>query len=814
MVRIAFKSVSKKIFLSFFLLILLGLAAFLYSYLGVLNISETLSNGPASTYKLTLINQTLVKIYESESNARLYSATDDPEYLAAYQQQNQQIDSSLQVLRRISYSSEQQLQLVNILVLQAQKSSLIKELIELKKTKISPSDYSVLFKNRPESLEVEMTQKVYSSANLTAATASPAKKRSFFERLKAVFKDDETHVSAQSNIGLQRKIDSATFNQKRRDNNFADVKRQIATLRAKESKLANELAEQEVDLLKKDKLLTDRMLFQITKLSHEEININKKQLERFEAASKEYSGRFLLLGLSSVFVVLIFIFLIARDIRANSKMQVQLEESNEKIQELLKVKERFLANMSHEIRTPLSAIVGFSELLLKKKKYSEEETSAINSSAKHLHSIVNEILDYSKVESNNVQLDNTIFNLGELVREVSSEMLIKANEKGIRLKNSVGDIPASVCMDRLRLKQVMLNLMSNAIKFTDKGDVAINAYRKEGQLYIEVVDTGIGIPEHAQKKIFDEFTQADGTVARKFGGTGLGLSISRKLVVLMGGGMELYSKENVGSTFTISFNIDDIVSDNQVVDMCSKQEQLVKPHKVLFIDDDDFVRLLIRKLLESNDIKYDEAESGSVGVEKSRLGVYDLIITDLHMPGMSGIDTVKVIREFNPSAKILFLSADFSQSMVAEMKSIGASGILQKPFSENELLTAISGIMKEGRCVDGNASEKHFDVSKVIAFVGDDKTELGLIVSTFITSADEAIGFIVSSKAKSDGIAVADKAHKLLTGFRQFGISKGVELLRKIEKCREGERLSAVQKDIEKLDALWKEVREQLSKYA
>lgn len=808
MVKIPFKSIRQKVFISFFVLMALGISAFFYSYLGVLNISEILGNAPASTHKLTLINQTLVKIYESESNARLYSATGDPSYLAYYEGQNQQISSNLKELRNISYNAEQQLQLVNILVLQAQKNKVITDLINLKKSKITREDYAILFKSRPDSVEIEMKQKVYSSSNASAATEAPARKRSFLERLKALFKDEKPAVSMQSNLGIQRKIDSASFKQKRKDSSISDLRKSINDMQRREVTLAKLMNDKEIELMKKDKILTDRMLFQMTKLNNEEIKINQKQLSQFDKDAEEYTNRIFFLGFSFLFIILIFLYSIFRDIKKSTQMQKQLEDSNIKIQDLLKVKERFLANMSHEIRTPLSAIIGFSDLLLKRQKYSEEDTLAINTSAKHLHAIVNEILDYSKVESNNVEFELTSFFLEGFLKEIAAEMSVKAKEKSIHLRLDISTSLRSIKLDRLRLKQVLLNLVSNAIKFTHEGEVVVSAKERNGHLLLEVADTGIGIPETALTKIFDEFTQADGSVARQFGGTGLGLSISRKLVQQMGGNISVTSTENVGSTFTVEFPIETIKGE----EILPTNRPISIPKlasKVLFIDDDNFVRLLIGKILAVNSIEFDEASSGIEGIQKSQKENYALIITDLHMPGMSGIDAVKAIRKNNPSAKILFLSADMSHSMIQEMKEVGANGILQKPFSEVEILTAISNIMK----VKDSAEEPQgplCDISKVTDFVGDSKEDLMLIVATFVASTDESIEYIIQHNRDGNEKDVADRAHKLLTGFRQFGIAKGVEYLREIEKCRNGVLLKDVQQEIAALQTLWINVKRYL----
>lgn len=809
MVYFPTKSIGRKVFISFFVLMALGIIAFFYSYLGVVRLSNTLSNAPASTQKLTLINQTLVKIYESETNAKLYAASGDASYLRIYVEQNNEIDSNLQVLRNISIDAEQQILLGNILIIQNQKGKVISDIIAFNQKKGKRGDYGSIFKSKSDSSEVELKHKIYSTIGSNPPKEQVVvRKRTFFQRFKALFKDDETPV-VTTHLGMQKKVDSITVQQTKKDNSLVKLRSKLASMQKQDNINAKLFKQQEIDLLKKDKLLTDRMLYHITMMSKQEIRINSQQLAQFDGAARSYMQKLILLGISAFVVIVFFLFLIFRDIRLSARMQKQLEESNDKIQDLLKVKERFLANMSHEIRTPLSAIMGFSDFLLNKKKYSEEEVMAINSSAKHLHSIVNEILDYSKVESNAVELELTYFSLDTFLNEIITEMSIKAKEKGVGLVLNLAGLPQKVKLDRLRLKQVMLNLISNAIKFTYNGEVVVNVYAQDEKLRIDVVDTGIGIPLSAQEKIFEEFTQADGSVARKFGGTGLGLSISRKLVILMGGNLMLKSEEGVGSRFTVEFPLERILSKEADADKQTASPQPISS-KVLFIDDDGYVRLLVGKIFAANGISFDIAESGAKGVEMCRMGIYGLVVTDLHMPGMSGIEVVKAIKENNPLAKVLFLSADVSSTMINEMMAIGANGILQKPFTEVEILTAISNIMQVPE-VDVRDDKKPLcNLSKVTAFIGDDREELKQIVDAFVLSADESIAFIASNNRIGNEVPVADKAHKLLTGFRQFEITEGVEYLREIEKCRHGKLLSEVQSEIEELQKLWVDVKNYL----
>ena len=809
MVSFPTQSIRRKVFISFFVLMVFGIVAFFYSYLGVVRLSNTLRDAPASAQKLIIINQTLVKIYESETDAKLYAASGDDSFLKSYVEQNSYIDSSLQVLRNISIDAEQQVLLGNILIIQRQKSKVINDIIALKHKKTNKGDYKSIFRSKSDSSEVELKHRIYSTLGSNAPSEPVVvRKRTFFQRLKALFKEDETPI-IMSHLGAQKKVDSITVKQKKTDNSIVQLQSKLAMLQERDKINEKLFKQQEIALLKKDKLLTDRMLCHITMMSKEEIRINREQLAKFESTTNSYMHKLILMGFSAFFVIVVFLILIFRDIRLSSRMQKQLEESNEKIQELLKVKERFLANMSHEIRTPLSAIMGFSDFLLSKKTYSEEEIMAINSSAKHLHSIVNEILDYSKVESNAVELEFSQFPLEAFFNEIITEMSIKAKEKGISLVLNLGVVPSMVKLDRLRLKQVMLNLISNAIKFTEQGEVVVNVYVQEEELRIDVVDTGIGIPMSAQEKIFEEFTQADGSVARKFGGTGLGLSISRKLVVLMGGNLLLKSEEGVGSTFIVEFPLANILSEGASMLSQDISSQPISS-RVLFIDDDSYVRLLVSKIFAANGISFDIADNGAKGVEMCRKGVYGLVVTDLHMPGMSGIEAVKAIKEYNPLAKVLFLSADVSASMTNEMMAIGANGILQKPFTEGEILTAISNIMQVPR-VDVREDRRPLcNISKVTAFIGNDRAELKQIIDAFVLSAEESIAFIASNNRIGNEVPVADRAHKLLTGFRQFEITRGVEYLREIEKCRHGRLLSEVQREIEELQKLWVDVKKYL----
>jgi CheY-like chemotaxis protein len=367
-----------------------------------------------------------------------------------------------------------------------------------------------------------------------------------------------------------------------------------------------------------------------------------------------------------------------------------------------------MANISHELRTPMNGIIGFSDLLLTStlQDTQREYVQHVSKSAYSLLSIINDILDFSKIEAGKFFLERSAFDINDLIGDAVDIVSIKAHEKGLELIfDGPPDIPTQVWGDPLRIRQILINLLGNAVKFTDRGEVSITLRQpaavidRDGRHFlpfsIAVKDTGIGIPPEKLGRIFESFTQADSTTTRKYGGTGLGLTISKSLAEMMNGGLSVQSEPGNGSTFTLQLQLE--MADTQPAEAPMLRTPL---HNVLVIDDNNTNCRIMREFFAHFNVACETCTDGEAALEKIRAVVagresYDLIITDHHMPGMDGITLVKRIKDIlgaGPNPFILMLSSlDRSQHRL-EAKTAGIDRFLAKPVKLKELRSLLHTI--------------------------------------------------------------------------------------------------------------------------
>ena len=352
------------------------------------------------------------------------------------------------------------------------------------------------------------------------------------------------------------------------------------------------------------------------------------------------------------------------DITTLEKKEVELHKSKLAAEEANQAKSSFLANMSHEIRSPMNAILGFTEILkrgyVKNEKESLRYLNTIHSSGKNLLELINDILDLSKVESGRLEIENVTVEPYSIIYEVLQMMDVKAKEKGLSLGFvAEGALPKEIRTDPVRLRQIIFNLVGNAIKFTDKGRITVTcSYRTPGSLLVvDVSDSGIGISETAIKNIFDPFVQADSSITRRFGGTGLGLAISRKFALAMGGDLTATSEPGKGSTFSVALPVggdlnktvflqpDEVAAIQQDTRSDGRIRWQFPPARILVVDDGEENRELVRLLLCEAGLSVDEAVNGQEGVEKALANDYSAILMDVQMPVMDGFTAAGIMRK-------------------------------------------------------------------------------------------------------------------------------------------------------------------------
>lgn len=475
------------------------------------------------------------------------------------------------------------------------------------------------------------------------------------------------------------------------------------------------------------------------------------------------------------------------------KHQEALNASRNNALKLAREKEQFLANMSHEIRTPMNAIGGFAKLLLKSEltQEQEEHLHIIDKSTEHLTHILNDVLDFSKLQSGRIQLEQKPFSPADLLRDTIKLLEDKAEEKGLRLEYETENLPDVVVGDPYRLRQILLNLIFNGIKFTEKGGVYVTSKieketKKGVQLSFEIMDTGVGIPADRKKHIFNEFEQVNREDKRK--GTGLGLSITKKLVTIHRGKIEVDSTVGKGSTFTITlpYKLADKEAENSIV--LNRDTILLQNMHILIADDEEFNRKLLEAILKEHDITYDTAEDGQQAYDLMKKIDYDVVLMDFRMPEMDGPVVAEKIRkenQRNAETPIIGLTATVSDSDMREALSAGIDRVLRKPFDTDELLA----LMKENQ-PDSNFEEM---ASENITFSLEGLSKMGDeafvkdMIETFISSTKENLRVLDESVEEENWENAAEVLHKIIAPARHLKADQVVNLLKKHElRAREG----------------------------
>jgi PAS domain S-box-containing protein len=512
-----------------------------------------------------------------------------------------------------------------------------------------------------------------------------------------------------------------------------------------------------------------------------------------------------------------------RDISERKKDQEELINAQ-------KAKEQFLANMSHEIRTPINGIVGMVNLLSESATSVEQANylNAIKHSADNLKVIINDILDFSIIESGKLKFEKIGFNLNYQVQAVIDSLMVQAKEKGLKIRLATKKGKDTILIgDPVRLSQILINLVNNSIKFTHTGKITIDVscsipHENITNVTFKVIDTGIGIDSDKIKTIFDTFKQADESITRKFGGTGLGLTISKQLVELQGGKISVSSEINKGTTFTFVIPYSpgdkgDLMEDE--LDILS-----IKPHKtipslvgmkVLLVEDNDINRMYATNVLKKWHCQIDEAENGQIALEKIKKQDYDIILMDIHMPILDGIETSRSIRSNFDKPKseipIIAFTANALKGDKDKYLDAGMNSYISKPFIPDELFKIMSQYYKPTNNLD--TPEKTItDLTYLRKMSNNDESFVQEMVGSFIEKTPEIITQINTAFKDGDLKEVGAMAHKLKPNLAFMGIESLKKLIQELEtKAKNGEDTKKIPDMIEELTSTVTDAIEELS---
>lgn len=802
-----------KVFSGFVLLLLLSIVAVSILIQTASQLRPPDSNESQSVTKLSIVSNLLSTLIDADGQARAHITTGNSKYLDRYNDLENQVRQYTDSLKTLSLDHPEQYRRMNMVDSLVNQKKVAFEDYRRHKLK---SNLSIL---GPEMLEdivgrfsdtIDVSYKTYEEARipLKSATDEPEiqKKEGFFKRIWGGLSGKQSNPDTIQKEPVEKimRRDTILSYSKLSDTAINEIREQLKIM-SRQEQIERQLSmERELMLLRTDQSILDEIRNVLLLFEKEEINRAIAEAEHSRKIVSKLWNTALIAAITGLITMLIFIVLIWKDLARSNFYRKKLEEAHKLAEKLLKVKEMFLANMSHEIRTPITSIIGFSEKLsgTRLSQTQGRYLNYINSSSDHLLRLIDDLLDFSRIESGKLGLDVRHFYPGLLMKEIFETMAPRAKLKGLETKLILEINPnLKVTGDDLRIRQIVLNLLNNSIKFTSSGSVTLLARtsinKGMADLLISVSDTGIGIPKEKQEEIFNEFTQVDIGTTRKYGGSGLGLAISQKLTRLMYGEIKLESEPGDGTTIKVTLSLplyDGPISDSRNTNNNTIPD--LSDFRILVAEDDDTTRILITENLLASGAFVRETDNGmhawDVFIETE--GDFDLIVTDIQMPGLSGIELTKKIAEWFAKedvepCPILGLTAHSSPEEMRHYRSIGMTRLLMKPFKQADFYSNILKLLEldqqELAATDKENENIGFpDISVFKQFANDDAVALKRILTSLTEGLSETTESMKQAFEEKNYATISLLAHRALPNVRNLGDKETAEKLQVLERLR------------------------------
>ncbi len=776
------RSVIRKILAAFllaFVAVVLAQSISRYSFRELLGTVEELSE---PNEKLGLLNSVFHELTSLDQLQRAEAITNPRKPYASFLNQSGNLNRLIDSLTNMPWDTSQLNRLMQMKGVLHQRNKLFFSYLKVKAEILDNRKFSIQLDTLASILmddQMAIDSSLITTEKKTITTYLPdtnrlkkKEHRSFFRQLFGAKKNKAPVDTPTIKVEEHYSVDVDTLAVARQNDALLEVEKIMRELEGEQRSQQKRLERQELELINANSVVINQLLTILHDVENEELQRMRLTNNHAVSVMNQSINRTNLLLLSFLLAAAFFVYLIYIDVTRSNYYKAQLEQAKDRAEELGQIKQRFLANMSHEIRTPLQSIIGFAEQLKLDGKNQKEAAEAIHSSSEHLLHIVNEVLDYSRISSGNFTLEKERFHLMTIIKEVESAMRMQAENKNLTFILDTEQASEFDLMgDSFRLRQILYNLLGNAVKFTSKGFIKLAVKTHDEEEHVrctfEITDTGIGIFPEELEKIFNQFEQANPHIAKHFGGTGLGLTIVKSLIDAQQGTLEVSSKPGFGSSFQVNLKFEKCRGTSHVGE--SKLPGIDRSFngKVLFVDDDPLILRLCSLILSKNNIQHITFQNPELCLSEPVDDSVTHVFLDIRMPTMNGVELCHALKQKYPEkTRFIALTAHVLKDERDSILQEGFDALLPKPFRESDLIDLLSNFSHKVKLPSVTP-----DLSALRQMTLNDESLFQSVLSQFVDETSDDIRTLKGVLADGDAKTAREVVHRLSGRLSQIGIA-------------------------------------------
>ena len=805
-----FKFTKLKLITGYILILLLGAIAIVFIYKQTIALTQKGNDEIVMQQKLFIISNTLTKLYEAENTGIAFSQTGTQKNFDTYMKLIEDIKDNMDTLKNLSISSEQNLRIDTINTLLGKRIENLKDLYYVKKYYIPEDFYNKTIEKigtLKDSADIipDLREKIITV--IDSSYIIRERKGLFRTKRDSILKVDTT---------LHRIVDTLSMVS---TNNNTDTLMNVirdswSQYQQQKEEIDAEVSRREAIVIQSGQHITERLKRVLKDLEKEELENTMIRLEQQQITTHHLTRTISWIAIIACVLVVFFVVLIINDITQSQRYRRELEAAKTYTERLLHNREKLMLTVTHDIKSPLSSIIGYIELLNNTQLEERQHYFLKNmkGTAEHILHLANNMLDFSKLESNKMEINTVPYNPGRLLQETADSFLPLAAQKSLELKSDISNALNGLYLgDSMKVRQIVVNILSNAIKYTREGKVSLSAFispTKDDQFIIVIKDSGPGMTEEEQELIFKEFTRLTPQHNNGAEGTGLGLTITLQLVHLLDGELTLESKKGEGSTFTVKFPlIKATAQESQPTETPSSPPVRHEGMKAFIVDDDILQLTVTTELLRKTGIQCDTCTHSQEALSRLEKGNYNIVLSDIQMPEMDGFELVQQIRESQnqqiKSIPVIALSArdDMHEK---EYQEAGFSAYLNKPYTPEQLYSRVNDLLGcaiETKQPTTQTSDKNapYNLDMIMVFADNDKDAANQIIGSFISDCKTNFQLLAQHLELHETEQIAKLAHKMLPMFKQLAINDVIPSLLFLEKMPLDTEENKIRESIEKI---------------